>query len=185
MKILSHGKQLSSQALKERFLRCFGVRVNNAALLQDLVKDLIGEGVSRQTLVAWAVEAGYSRASVRSTLSRIFVSLGLRERERGAGRKPSPAALELAAHARRLYGKSFVNMLRAAWRVGKAQLAAENHGTAPDGDAAGIIEAPQSVTVRANAGDLQNRRGRSSIAINFKRTFKPLDVVSNRRRSTV
>jgi len=89
MKILSHGKQLSSQALKERFLRCFGVRVNNAALLQDLVKDLIGEGVSRQTLVAWAVEAGYSRASVRSTLSRIFVSLGLRERERGAGRTPS------------------------------------------------------------------------------------------------
>jgi len=185
MKALNNGKLARAGTLKKRYLQCIGTRAVNAAVLQDVVKDLIDSGISRQTLAAWATERGFSKSSIRSILSRIFVSLGLRERKKGAGRRPSSAALELAAHARSLYGESFVNVLRAAWRVGKAQLAAENCGTVPDGDATFIIEAPQLVTVRADAGDLQNRRGRSSIAINFKRTFKPLDVVSNRRRNTL
>ena len=82
MKTLNNGEHLRSQALKERYLRCFGVRTNNAALLQSVVRDLIHEGIPRQTLAAWAVEAGYSKGYVASLLSRVLVSLGLRERRR-------------------------------------------------------------------------------------------------------
>jgi hypothetical protein len=123
MKTLNNRKHLRSQAFKERYLQCFGVRTNNAALLQSVVRDLIHEGISRQTLAAWAVEGGYSKGYVASLLSRILISLGLRERNKGAGRKPSLAALELLAHARSQYGEDFLKVMRAAWRAGKAQLA--------------------------------------------------------------
>jgi hypothetical protein len=128
-KALKNRKPLGSELLKERYLQCFGVRANSATMLQGIVKNLIEEGVSRQTLVAWAVKAGYTKGNVSSLLSRILVSLGLRERKKGAGRKPSPAALELLAHAQSLHGEECLNVLRAAWRAGKAQLAAANNET--------------------------------------------------------
>ena len=128
-KALNNRKPLGSESLKERYLQCFGVRANNATMLQGVVKDLIEEGVSRQTLVAWAVKAGYTKGHVSSQLSRILVSLGLRERKKGAGRKPSSDALELLAHAQNLHGEECLNVLRAAWRAGKAQLAAANNET--------------------------------------------------------
>lgn len=112
-------KPLSS--LKKRYLQCFGVRANNVTTLQGIVKDLIQKGVSRRRLVEWAVEAGYTKGYVSSLLSRILVSLGLRERKKGAGRKPSPDALELLSYARSRYRKNHLNMLRAAWRAGKTR----------------------------------------------------------------
>ena len=108
-------------SLKKRYLRCFGVRANSVATLQGVVGDLIEDGVSRRTLVAWAVEAGYTKGYVSSLLSRILVSLGLRERKIGAGRKPSPDALGLLSYCRSQYGKKHLNVLRAAWRAGRAQ----------------------------------------------------------------
>lgn len=114
---------MNSGALKEKFLRCFALRLSNSTKLHGVVRDLIGTGVSRKTLMNWAVEAGYAKAYVSSLLSRIFVALGMRERRKGAGRKPSYAALELLAHARSRYSESALKVLCAAWRAGKAQSA--------------------------------------------------------------
>jgi hypothetical protein len=124
-------------------LEFFPVRANNAAVLQDVVKRLFERGISRRTLAAWAVEAGYSRAYVGSALSRIFVALGLRQRAQGAGRKPTAAALELATHARNRYGVEFLNVLRAAWRVGKSRLVASGTPEAACKGAFGPIVEPQ------------------------------------------
>jgi len=143
MKALNHTKHLGSQALKERYLQCFGVRTNNSALLQSVVRDLIHEGIPRQTLAAWAVEAGYSKGYVASLLSRVLVSLGLRERNKGAGRKPSLAALELLAHARSQHGENFLKVMRAAWRAGKAQLAAATTPNETSERTSSLIVAPQ------------------------------------------
>jgi hypothetical protein len=194
MKTLNHGKQLSSQVLKERYLQCFGVRTNNTTLLQGVVRDLIDEGVPRQTLVAWAVEAGYSKGYVSGLLSRILVSSGLRERQRGAGRKPSSATLELLAHARSCYGEDFLKVLRAAWRTGKAQLAVAKapSETCPRGF---LIVDPQFQKPEANYGAIIKRDtkpgGQSkgiryrSTTITFKKTFKPTNGISSKNLSTL
>lgn len=132
---LKNGKPLGS--LKEQYLQCFGVRTNNASMLQSIVRDLIEDGVSRRMLVAWAVEAGYTKGYVSSLLSRILVSLGLRERKKGAGRKPSPDALELLSYSRSRYGKKHLNLLRAAWRAGKTR--SKTIDTPNDASASGIM----------------------------------------------
>jgi len=149
-RVLKNRKPLGPELLKERYLQCFGVRANSATMLQGIVKNLIEEGVSRQTLVAWAVKAGYTKGHVSSLLSRILVSLGLRERKKGAGRKPSPAALELLTHAQSLHGEECLNVLRAAWRAGKAQLAAANHETRHR--ASGLIVVPRLPNLGSNCG---------------------------------
>ena len=123
MKIPILALTTNSNTLKQEFLRCFGLHLSNSTTLHGVVKDLISAGVSRKTLTIWAVEAGYAKASVSSLLSRIYSSLGLRDRRKGAGRKPSSAALELLAHAHDRYGESFLKVLRAAWRAGKARSA--------------------------------------------------------------
>ena len=191
MKTLNNREHLRSQALKERYLRCFGVRTNNAALLQSVVRDLVHEGIPRQTLAAWAVEAGYSKGYVASLLSRVLVSLGLRERNKGAGRKPSLAALELLAHARSRYGDDFLKVLRAAWRAGKAQLATINPPNETDDRASGLIVAPQlekpqpycgsSIRERTQPDGRTNGGRHRSVAITFKRTFKPIKISSRNR----
>jgi hypothetical protein len=195
MKTFNNGKHVSSKALKERYLQCFGVRVNNADLLQGVVRDLIGEGVSRQTLVAWAVEAGYSKGYVSGLLSRLLVSEGLRERQKGAGRKPSPATLELLAHARSRYGEDFLKVLRAAWRTGKAQLAVTNAPSETSPRGSGGIVAPQFQKSGTNYGTIIKRGTHParqskgilsrSTTIPFKRTFKPATEVSNKKRGTL
>jgi hypothetical protein len=195
MKTFNHGKQLSSQALKERYLQCFGVRANNATLLQGVVKDLMNEGISRQTLVAWAVEAGYSKGYVSGLLSRLLVSLGLRERQKGAGRKPSSATLELLAHARSRYGKDFLKVLRAAWRTGKAQLAGINAPSETSPCGSSVIVAPQFQKPGTNYGTIikmgtcpaRQSKGilSRSTTIPFKRTFKPTKGISSRKRGTL
>jgi hypothetical protein len=61
-------------------------------------------------------------------ISRIFSSLGRRERGPGAGRKPSPEALALLAHAEEHYGDRALRVLYAACRAGKAQSATQRSG---------------------------------------------------------
>jgi hypothetical protein len=144
MKTPNGMKRRGAETLKEKYLRCFGVRTDNAAALQEIVKGLIDEGVSRKTLVGWAVQAGYSKGYVSSLLSRVLCSIGLRERRAGAGRRPSPAALELVAHAQDKYGEQFLKVLRAAWRAGKAQATAQDFPTASrSGADMVLIVAPQ------------------------------------------
>jgi len=112
------------KALKQKYLKCFDVRIMNATTWREVVTGLIDQGVSRHTLVNWAVDAGHSRITVSSMVCRILVSLGLRERREGAGRKTSPYALELLEHARIRYGARCLKVLRAAYRTGSAQLKA-------------------------------------------------------------
>jgi hypothetical protein len=144
----------NSGARKEEFLRCFGLRLRNSTKLHEVVRDLIGAGVSRQTLTLWAVEAGYAKASVSSLLSRIYSSLGLRERRKGAGRKPSSVALELLAHAHDRYGENFLKVLCAAWRAGKARSGA----SAVSDATSDVIVAPQLREAGANCLHTIRRR---------------------------
>jgi hypothetical protein len=104
---LNHAELVGFQTLKEKYVQYFGVRTDNTVLLQGVVRDLINESIQRRTLVAWAVKAGYTKRYVSSWLSRLLVSLGLREREPGAGRRPSPWALEPLTHVQRRYGEDF------------------------------------------------------------------------------
>jgi hypothetical protein len=117
---------LDRKALKQKYLECFGVCATNMAAWQEAVKNLTEQGVSREMLVNWAVAAGYSRGYVSSLLSHIFCSLGLRKRGAGAGRKPSPDALELLAYARSRFGERFRKVLRAAWRAGNTRPAGDS-----------------------------------------------------------
>jgi hypothetical protein len=123
MKTLNGSKLTESQALKKKFLGCFSARANNTSVLRETVKALTDRGFTRKMLVSWAVEAGYSKGYVSSLMSQILCSLGMRANRVGAGRKPSPCALELLAISQQRYGKKFLNVLRAAWRAGKAQVA--------------------------------------------------------------
>jgi len=184
MKTINNRKRLGGKALKERYLQCFGVRADNAATLQNVVKDLIDKGVSRKTLVAWAGEANFSRPYIASVLSRIFVALGLRERKKGAGRKPSAAALELLAHVRSHYGQNFLRVLYSACRAGKAQLAASN---TPNETSQPLVKPNCTSTIRRGtrpAGRSSGRRYRST-TITFKGTFIPAARISSKKRVTL
>lgn len=184
MKTRYHEKNLSSHTLKEKYLQYFGVRADNAATLQNVVRDLIDEGVPRKTLVAWAEEADFSRPHIASVLSRIFVALGLRERKKGAGRKPSPAALELLAHARSRYGENFLRVLYAACRAGKVHLAAAN---ASNGTSQPPVKPNCTSTIRRGTrptGRSNGERDRSA-TMTFNGTFKPVARISSKKRGTL
>ncbi|MGD0814626.1 MAG: hypothetical protein ABSA83_13550 [Verrucomicrobiota bacterium] len=132
---------LDRQALKQKYLGCFHGRTTNAETWRETVRRLIEQGVSRGMLLSWAVDAGHPRITVSSILSRILVSLGLRERRKGAGRKPSPDALALLQHARVQYGGRCLKVLRAALTAGRAQLAAGGRQSEPRASAAHISSA--------------------------------------------
>ncbi len=149
---------LEKQALKEKYLGCFGVRAASATAMQDAVKGLVQLGITRKTLHEWAVGAGFSAGYVRSHLSKMFCALGMRERAVGAGRKPSPDALELLIYARARYGDRFLKVLRGALRAGKVRVAAEGpRSGSPSG--AALIVAPQLTNRDANGGATIKRRG--------------------------
>ena len=114
------------KALKQKYLECFEVHTPSAIPWRRTVVELVDQGFTREDLINWAVYAGHSRRTVSSLLSRIFCSLGIRERDVGAGRKPTHQALELAAHAHARYGGRFLKVLRAAWRAGKTRIEAQD-----------------------------------------------------------
>jgi hypothetical protein len=186
-------KQRDAETLKEKYLRCFGVRTDNAAALQEIVKGLIDGGVTRKTLVGWAIQAGYTKGYVSSLLSRILCAIGLRERRAGAGRRPSPAALELMAYAQGKYGEQFLKVLRAAWRAGKARATAQDFQAAsqsrtdialivapqlqyPGGYLGATIKSEKKATAQNGANLYQPGR------IIFKRNFNPTIKVRNKTR---
>ena len=184
MKTQNGMKRRGAGSLKKEFLKRIGVRTTNAAALQGVVKRLIERGVSRDILVTWGVHAGYPRTNVSSMLSRILCAIGLRERRPGAGRKPSPDALELLAHAQARYNERCLRVLQGALRAGKAQMKASRSNSAPQsGQATELITPSQLLNPRANYEGVIRRNGkaadRSSVSlhqsggINFKTTFNP------------
>jgi hypothetical protein len=154
-------KQLGAEVLKERFLQCIGLRFVSATALHEAIKGLIEMGISRKTLVAWAVQGGCSKGYASTLLSRIFSALGMRERRAGAGRKPSPDTLELLALSHARYGARSVKVLRSAWRVGKAQMAAGTGHFAPQpGTAPDLSVASPLRRLGTNYGPVINRNGK-------------------------
>jgi hypothetical protein len=112
-------KARDRQTLKRKYLECFDVRTTNAANWKRVVLGLIDCGISRETLVNWAVNAGHPKTTVSSTVSRVLCAIGIRDRRQGAGRKPSPEGIALLNHARCQYGDRCLKVLRAAIRAGK------------------------------------------------------------------
>ena len=110
------------ERLKQKYLECFHVHAGNVTTWREVVTVLMDRGCSRALLVNWGMEAGYARTYVSEVLTRILCHTGHRERKKGAGRKPSTEVLALLAYSREHYGENFLNMLRAAWRTGQAQL---------------------------------------------------------------
>jgi hypothetical protein len=162
-----------------------------------LIFPLLHERIPRQTLAAWAVEAGCSKGYVSGLLSRLPVSWGLRQRQRkqGAGRKPLPATLESLAHARSQYGEDVLKVLRVAWRTGKAQLAATSAPSRTGPRGSSVIVAPQFQKLGTNYGTIIKRgtqpaglnhgtRSRSA-TIPFKRSFRPTKGISSKNRGTL
>ena len=82
---------------------------------------LIDIGVSRKTMVSWAVETGYSQTYIRSLLSKILRGLGQGERKPGAGRRVPQEALILRAIARNNFGQKAAKYLLAAYRLEKSE----------------------------------------------------------------
>jgi hypothetical protein len=162
---------LDRKALKQKYLECFGARATNAETWRETVMRLIEQGVSRGTLLNWAIDAGHPKITVASILSRILVSLGLRERREGAGRKPSPDALELLDHVRVRYGERFLKVLHAAARAAKTQLAA-----------GGSQSEPWDSTARAANAVVISGRNREHCASAIRRGGKPTGRPGRERR---
>jgi hypothetical protein len=160
MKTLNRTKRPDAAALKERYLECIGLTSVSTTALEGVVERLLGLGISRKTLVDWAVRKGYSRGSAANLLTRIFKALGLRERQPGAGRKPSRETLELLGYARARYGNRCLKVLRAAWRTGKAQAKSGSGNFAPQSD---VAEKPPVARplrrIGANNGSIIRRNG--------------------------
>jgi hypothetical protein len=179
MKTLNGMKQPDATALKERYLECIGITSVGTTALQSVVGKLISLGISRKTLVDWAVRKGYSRGSAANLLTRIYKALGLRERQPGAGRKPSRDTLELLHYARTKYGERHLKVLRAAWWTGKAQAKSGSGDFAPQfGSARKPAVTPPLRSLGANNVHIIRRNGdatkrnsfspRQSAAVIFK-----------------
>jgi hypothetical protein len=176
-------KRAGPAALKRKYLQCFKVSTTNAATWQETVRSLLDQGVSRDDLVNWGVDAGYPRATVSSMLSRILCAIGLRERGKGAGRKFSQDALELLDYARSQHGERALKVLRSALRAGKAAAA----GDLPDEPGAASVNTTNAATecrrlesncdtaIRQDAPTAKfDRSTRPSVAaVSFKTAFNP------------
>jgi hypothetical protein len=139
MKTLNAMKQPAVEALKERFVAIFCVRRTNAMAMQQIVATLAAQGVTRKTLVAWAVQGGgYTHAYAANLIGRILRAIGFRARRKRAGRKRSREGLDLLVMARAKYGARFLKALRAAYRAGKEQTAVCAPDCAPPGSGHGI-----------------------------------------------
>ena len=163
MKTVNRIKRPDPAALKERYLECIGLTSVSTTALEGVVERLIGLGISRKTLVDWAVRKGYSRGSAANLLTRIFKALGLRERQPGAGRKPSRETLELLAYARIRYGKRYLKVLRAAWRTGKAMAESASGDFPPQSEVAEKPPvAPSLRNLGANNGSIIRWNGNAT-----------------------
>jgi hypothetical protein len=90
----------------------------------------------------------------------------LRKRRIGAGRKPSPDALDLLAYARAKYGEQTLKVLRAAWRLANAQAerpVIQNRLGLGGTKKLKLIAVPQLNTDEGNCGSTISRPGNSKL----------------------
>jgi hypothetical protein len=119
-------KQAVISTLKREYLACLASVWSSATSLRDTIQRLIQVGVERTDLIQWAIDAGHRQSYVRSLLSRILCELGVRARKPGAGRRPAPESMLIAAQSRERYGKKATSFLFGAHRISKAQDTAES-----------------------------------------------------------
>src|SRR5260370_30752448 len=110
---------LDRDAYRQDYLACLSDLKAGAESVRKVVNRLRALGLGRQTLVRWAVEAGYDERYIRSLLSQIFSEAGARMRKPGAGPKTPREALELLAVATDRYGEEAEKLLRAAARAAR------------------------------------------------------------------
>ena len=126
---VEHGKPANASAVGANEARhhiavvaaCKAVLAGQGTL-SGAVKAAVKDGVPRKAIEAWAVEAGFSPAGARSTISRALVADGQRQRKPGAGPSTPKQAKELGAYAVTQYGDAARKLLLAAYRwLGKAK----------------------------------------------------------------
>jgi hypothetical protein len=120
----------SESPLKAQLLEGLRTLTTDAATLRHTVNHLFNCGISRKTMEEWGGEAGYSLAYMRSLISKLLTSKGIRKRKPGAGRRPSCDVLAVVALISERYGpERAARLLRAAWREAKARAEARSDRT--------------------------------------------------------
>ena len=111
--------------LKAKYLQRFAAQGSHVTTWRQVVADLVELGISRKTLLHWAIQAGYNAKYVAVILSKILCSIGHRERAPGGGRKSSPEVEDLLAIVIGRYGRKYLTVLAATLKTGKAREEAE------------------------------------------------------------
>lgn len=109
--------------LKELFLAWMRKAEESLRSLKNVIIGLLDRGISRQTMVDWAIEAGFAEATARSVVSRVSCGAGRRCNAGGQGRPLPAEADELLHLAVERYGEEkAVRLLGAAHRLGERRL---------------------------------------------------------------
>jgi len=120
--IMKNVHMSDTSEIRTNYLASLSARVGNRNALREAVVAACRHGISRQTLILWGVQAGFSESYLRSLLSRIFRALGVSARNQGAGRKTDPLAQAVLASLRLQYGRDRARkLLRAALRIDRAE----------------------------------------------------------------
>jgi hypothetical protein len=116
----------AERELKAQYLDSLRTLGTSAETTRQTVNRLFNYGIPRKTLIEWGVEDGYSLPSMRSLVSKLLTSEGIRTRKPGAGRRSPTDVLEVVDLIRGKYGRErAAGLLRGAYREVKAQAAAE------------------------------------------------------------
>src|SRR6266404_8616438 len=111
----------TKETLKQTYLQCLKEVKSKAETLRQTVVGLLDLGVSSQQLIAWAKAARRNDRYSQKLLSQIFLDLGIRRREPGAGPRLPREAFLVESQIRDLYGEHTYKFLRAACHVAKAR----------------------------------------------------------------
>jgi hypothetical protein len=131
----SESSSLEQEALKDQFLAGLADTTNRAkANLRNTVLRLLALGLSRKTLVDWAVTAKYSASYARGILSELLRRTEGRTRKPGGGRRTQPEAFVLRDIARNMYGGRARGFLRAAYRLDLEQERKESREAGESGN---------------------------------------------------
>lgn len=105
------------ETLKKEFLACMSRIALGYRTLQDIILVLLDMDVTREEMVQWGVEAGYSESWVRTSIGAALIGIGERKRKAGSGPKPPKEAYRVYEMVLEEYGENTVKFLRAALRI--------------------------------------------------------------------
>jgi hypothetical protein len=117
---------------KQQFIAALKADTDSKVSMAKAILRAYQDGHSDGDMLNWGVEAGYSKASVRSAISRILIGQGFRRNAEGQGRPVSPEAQVMADFAIAEFGgyAKAAKVLRGAMRVAMAKAKAEREAKA-------------------------------------------------------